>query len=1176
MTPSDNSDRYQNFLEREDLPDLDPLVDRLIRAEQARESNKLILIPSESLAPPLVRKALGSVFNNIYAEGYPREEMTQKREDQLADLADRLSHYRRYGNRRFYKGVEYVDLLESLAQRRAKECFSRPEVPPEQIQVNIQPLSGTAANLAIYESFVEPGGTVMGLDLSQGGHVSHGSEFNITGKRYDIVPYSTDPESGKLNYAEIREKAVKHQPEMIIAGYTSYSWAPDWKKFRAIADEVEAILLADISHTAGMAIAGAYPNPVGIADVTMTTTHKTICGPRGAIILTTDREKARMIDEAIFPGAQGGPHPNKFAAMAVAFRIAQTESFTRLQHQIVENAKTLSKALQKRGLELAYKGTDTHLMVLDLTKIENDTGFDMMGEAASRILDLAHIVTNKNTIPGDESAAVAHGLRIGTPWATQRGMEEGEMEAIADLIAETLGSIKPFSYIGTTNPLSRGKIDLGVLSHIRRQTGKLLEKFPPKTEESFDYPHVEISPTTSEDIEGGKLQQGKSSQKEIGLIRVSGHRPKPFLNQMSTKNILGLEKGEGIETALLDRNGELIDIVQVILQEDGPNQTSYLLLSNTDCLTDLLNRLRAISDGYMIFDEDDLFRKVEGPAVVEDLNLEGISAFGPLSEEELRDSILKGTGFEPKIQESITENGTNIQVYASERNPYKLYLWGDSTVLPDLIDPKSDEENQQVDRSLTGAKLFENRQNLFTTSSPYFVGQPKLEDRLHPEQLIEGEKSTFTFPHSGGEQEREGEGKHTPLHDLHVQMGAKMARFAGWDMPFWYSSVAEEHQAVREKAGLFDLGHMGVFQISGPGATHFLDVAISNYANFLRPGEAHYTFILDPEARVIDDAMVYRMEEEKYLIVVNAANEEEDWKWLNAVNSGQYKIDYRRPWVEVQQHPTLSNLKEESEGPKQLRNMALQGPRSRDILQTVTKKGDRGRLRRLEKNQIGRFQLESGSDVIVARTGYTGEELGYEIFLHPEKFPQLWNKLLDRGKEFGIQPVGLAGRDSTRIEAGLPLHGHELAGRHEINPIEAGFGAYVKFHKPYFIGRKAIMEEATSLEDLDCHIVRFRVTDSGARMVRENTPVFDSRGSYLGRVTSCAKTGNHQTGMAYLEKRSSTAVGKEVLLAPSLAGEKEVEFSFDKGTRLPIHYTAVILNRFPTTEGQSAPVSSAE
>ena len=449
-----------NGLLRSALAEVDRALAELIRAEERRQVEKIILIPSESLTPKAVREALGSVFTSIYAEGYPREEDLRLPEERILDLAERLAYNRRYADRRFYKGTELVDVVEALACRRAAECFATDEVSPDEIYVNVQALSGAAANMAIYDALLSPGDTIMAMELSQGGHLSHGSPFHQSGRRFRVISYGVDPRTERLDYDHIMDLAVKHRPRMIIAGYTSYPWAPDWAAFREIADKVGAYLMADIAHTAGMAIAGVYPNPIGYADVVMFTTHKTLCGPRGAVIMTTDPDIAKLIELAVFPGAQGGPHVNKFAAIAAAFALARTPEFQKLQRKIVENAQHLACALQKEGLKLAYGGTDTHLLVIDLRAIKTRNGETMMGEIAARILDLVGLVTNKNTIPGDTSAADAHGIRMGTPWVTERGMGKEEMEEIARITAMVLREIRPFTYIGVTGPLSLSLIHI--------------------------------------------------------------------------------------------------------------------------------------------------------------------------------------------------------------------------------------------------------------------------------------------------------------------------------------------------------------------------------------------------------------------------------------------------------------------------------------------------------------------------------------------------------------------------------------------------------------------------------------------------------------------------------------------------------------------------------------------
>ncbi|NLF51793.1 MAG: hypothetical protein GX577_11715, partial [Leptolinea sp.] len=311
-----------DFLFRGTISDLDPDVHKLIRFESERQVRKLILIPSESTAPIAVREALSSSFQNIYAEGYPDEETRWMPEDEILDYESRLNHYRRYADPRYYKGVEYADFIESLTRRRCAELFANDRVSADGLYANIQPLSGAPANNAVYTALLNPGDTILGMNLLHGGHLSHGSSVNRSGKLYKVFHYNVDSETEKIDYAKVAELAAEHKPKIIIAGYSSYPWVPDYAEFRRIADSVGAYLLADISHIAGMTAAGVIPSPVGYAHITTFTTHKTLCGPRGACILTSDLLLARKIDRGVFPGEQGGPHIHVMAALAITFKLA--------------------------------------------------------------------------------------------------------------------------------------------------------------------------------------------------------------------------------------------------------------------------------------------------------------------------------------------------------------------------------------------------------------------------------------------------------------------------------------------------------------------------------------------------------------------------------------------------------------------------------------------------------------------------------------------------------------------------------------------------------------------------------------------------------------------------------------------------------------------------------------
>ncbi|MGC8786166.1 MAG: glycine cleavage system aminomethyltransferase GcvT [Anaerolineae bacterium] len=1195
-------DGHYSDLFNVDIAEVDPDTDLIIRFEEERQARRFILIPSESIAPRAVRQALGSVFNNIYAEGYPPLRMTRDEEELVLEHAHQLAYYRRYSDRRFYKGVEYADFIETLAQRRCAQCFATKEVPAEHIFVNVQPLSGAAANLAVYQAFLRPGDTLMGMNLFQGGHLTHGSEFNLSGRLYNVISYNVDRHTERLNYDTILSLAREHRPKIIVAGYTSYPWAPDWAKFRAIADEVGALLMADIAHTAGMAVAGAYPNPIGYADIITFTTHKTICGPRGAVIMTTDEEKAQRIDAAIFPGEQGGPHVNKFAAMAVAFKIAQTEKFRRLQYAIVENAKAFADSLAKRGLKLAYGGTDTHLLVVDLRGIKTKTGFPLRGEIAARILDLCGIVVNKNTIPGDELTALGSGIRMGTPWVTQRGMQPEHLDELAEIIARVLTNIQPFKYIGLLGELPRGKVDLDILETARRDVDALAIRLSSETKpQGLGYPHFMVVPETpalKHSIGLPVLDSRVATQSnallldtsDTGILRISGWRAKPFLQQVSTGNIAFLGPYQAQRTFLLNKEGVLLDDVAVLrLETDERGRDVYLMLTNPQNTSRVKSWLRGLSDGYILFDEEDIFRKVEGPAVIEDLGedvlrdpgdrLVSLAVVGPGGPE-----LLQKLGMPPLSEGAIWHGQVaGIPVFIARLG----YGVGDvrleMLVHPDqatrlwaaLIEAGATPRGDELRRSLraradlpeyanerpTALELYQGAQkSWFCLTKPYFVGQASLKPALSSLRERAAKKQEFVW--------REPENaplKRTPLYNEHRKRTTKLIPFAGWEMPVWYSSVSEEHQAVRSAAGLFDVAHMGVLEVSGEHAASFLDVVASNYARWIDPGQSAYAYFLDPDGNVIDDFMMYRLGWDRYLLIVNAANAEKDLAWLRAVNSREVIIDRDNPAMEIEGEVTIRDLKDPSSGDDQRVDLALQGPNSLPILQSLT--DDiivKRQLARIRRTDHMRVEL-AGFDLIVARTGYTGEEWGFELLVHPDRTVELWNLLLEKGAPFGLKPCGLAARDSTRIEAGLPLYGHELAGEYGISPSEAGFAPYVKFHKPFFIGRKHCLEIELNKK---MEVVRFRVNETGVRALRAGDPVVNKRGQYIGRITSCTLVGGRQIGMAYVEKRYNEP-GTEIGVFPLAHGEegpaKPIK-DLASGDKVPLPVLATVVRRFPDAQ----------
>jgi len=401
----------------------DPDIYRAIQGEIEREREKIVLIASENYASPAVLEAQGSVFTNKYAEGYP--------------------------NKRYYGGCEYADIVEILAIERAKELFGAEHV-------NVQPHSGSQANMAVYFAFLKPGDTILGMNLSHGGHLSHGASVNFSGILYKSATYGVNKETGYIDYDEVRRLAVKNKPKMMLAGASAYSRTLDFKIFSDIAKEVGAYLTADIAHIAGLVAAGIHPSPVPYADFVTTTTHKTLRGPRGGMIMCRAKY-AKAIDKMIFPGIQGGPLVHVIAAKAVAFKEALNDGFKEYQRKVVENAKKLAEELVKRGFRIISGGTDNHLMLVDLANK------GITGKEAEEALDKAGITVNKNSIPYDERPpAITSGMRLGTTCVTTRGMGEAEMTGIAEIIDEVLKNNSDEAKIGS----------------LRQRAGEICKRFP--------------------------------------------------------------------------------------------------------------------------------------------------------------------------------------------------------------------------------------------------------------------------------------------------------------------------------------------------------------------------------------------------------------------------------------------------------------------------------------------------------------------------------------------------------------------------------------------------------------------------------------------------------------------------------------------------------------------------
>ncbi|NEO99552.1 MAG: serine hydroxymethyltransferase [Symploca sp. SIO2E9] len=417
------------------LAQTDPTVAGFLNQELQRQRDHLELIASENFTSPAVMAAQASVLTNKYAEGLP--------------------------GKRYYGGCEFIDKVEQLAIDRAKELFGA-------AHANVQPHSGAQANFAVFLALLKPGDKIMGMDLSHGGHLTHGSPVNVSGKWFQVCHYGVSPETEELDYDQIRKQALEERPQLIICGYSAYPRLIDFAKFRSIADEVGAYLFADIAHIAGLVATGHHPNPIPHCDVVTTTTHKTLRGPRGGLILTREAQLGKKFDKAVFPGTQGGPLEHVIAAKAVAFGEALQPDFKVYCAQVIENAKALATGLQQRGFKIVSGGTDNHLLLLDLRSI------GMTGKRADQLVSTVNITANKNTVPFDpESPFVTSGLRLGSPAMTTRGMGTAEFTEIADIIAQRL-----------LNPE-----DEAVTNECRQRVAQLCDRFPL-------YSHLKIPVTT--------------------------------------------------------------------------------------------------------------------------------------------------------------------------------------------------------------------------------------------------------------------------------------------------------------------------------------------------------------------------------------------------------------------------------------------------------------------------------------------------------------------------------------------------------------------------------------------------------------------------------------------------------------------------------------------------------
>jgi len=1038
-------------------------IAEVCRAERERQWRKLIMIPSESICHPAAADVLSCDLGNIYAEGKPQPILCHDPEDSAFDPARFESWRTRLSDKRFYKGTVGADRVELIAHECISKVFASLAGSPDvcDIHVNVQALSGAAANLAVYDALLAPGDGLMGLDLSHGGHLTHGSEFNFSGKTYRVHAYGVDETTRRLDYDRIREDARRAGPRLIIGGASSYSWDFDWAALRAIADDVGAYLLADIAHLAGMVAAGVLANPLPHAHVVTFTTHKTLCGPRGAVILSTDPEIARLIDASVFPGFQGGPHMNSIAAIGRLFELilADYDAFCRFQREMVSNTAVFAERLVEEGFTLEYGGTNTHMVLVDLKQwpVHGETPLD--GEIASRLLEIAGIVCNKNVIPGDLDGAHASGLRFGLPWLTQRGITEEHLREIARIMRSVLAEVHTTTvYSPLGDRRCRGRVAPGVLAEAAERAFVIAEAlpYPPRP------PGAATPPPAA-----------KVGDRAALLLR--GDKVRLALSEMLTARLT--HDRAPVHARMLRNDGSAIDDVVVAELPRVGREERWVLAPHADREDDVRRWIETLSDGYLLFDEDDLQKKVDGPCVVERLDVDSLP----------------------------TDLVERIKAFANAPacDPTKPWFIGQKTVYAE---------------TKPAAKR------------PYEVVAPELPLRK------------------------------TPLNQVHRDLGARLAPFAGWEMPIEYpTGIPAEHQAVRTAAGLFDVSHMRAIEVSGAHAPAFLETLLANCVSRLDPGQAQYSYLLYPDGTAVDDLTVYRRERDRFMLVANAANAERVLDWMRAVNSREVVIDDQMPAKAIDGPVEIRDLHDA--GDQSLVGLALQGPMSRRVLMALAEsRAQRAMIERLAGSAFVPVQA-AGVHALVARTGYTGEPIGYETYVHPESAVRLWNALLDAGRPMGVLPAGLGARDSTRVEAGLPLFGHELEGDLAITLTEAGYGFIVRLHVPFFIGRDPYMKRAARSRR---HVIRLH--GQGRKTVRPGHVILDPEGGAAGEVTSFAYVHEDKTfvALACVREDFTPEPGEAVTGARVPAGK----LTPDLPDRALVHMTA--LPRFLEADERSA------
>eukprot|EP00055_Hartaetosiga_balthica_P014273 m.77692 g.77692 ORF g.77692 m.77692 type:complete len:1124 (+) comp8549_c1_seq1:227-3598(+) len=1080
-----------DFKSSDEKGEFNSLVERSMQRETKRQIDELILIPSESICLPECEKLLASPFGNIYAEGQPNLRLNKFSPALAVDERYFQAWFRRLSDARFYRGCIEADQIELLAKYYIAVAFSRLEgsPSPERIFSNFQALSGGPANLAVYAGLLKYGDRLLTMDLSNGGHLSHGSPFNVSGKLYNVTQYKVDEKTRLLDYDSIHKLAQESKPAMIVGGASAYPWDFDWRVLREIADDVGAYLHADVCHIAGMIVAGHLANPLPYAHSVMFTTHKTLMGPRGAVIVSTDPAIAQKIDNAVFPGLQGGPHMNNIAGIARLFEIIvnKRDEYSALQKTLAENALVFADALKKEGFALEYQGTNNHMVLIDLKKFQVARGGTLDGETASRLLENIGIIVNKNTLPGDVNAGESSGIRVATPWLTQRGITKSQLKDLASIMKEYLYSVNAFHvWAPAGDEKCRGRVPFAQLLKSKADVADIARSLPyPKLSKDLAMANsLYYKPLNC-------LDEAVNVKCCKGLL-IRGEKARLAMHQALTCDVLSMEKHEIKSGFLLSPDGSVISSIAVANIGTSTPSTAYEFGNSHESLVVFVPEqhahhardwLVALSDGYVELSKEDPYMKVDGPFTV-----------APAQTTDMPEEILRRV-CEINFPTSLG-NATNEQVCVN-----KPFFVGQNVV-----------------------------------KSMFDVGAP-----LPPFE--------FQDPQTGR--------KETLIHDWHVENGGTMVDFGGWHMPVKYGNIADEHRAVRTSAALFDVSHMSCVGVRGENAVPFVEFLMANTGARLLSNEAQYTYMVREDGTALDDAYVYRIADDNMMIVFNAGNFERDWQWINQVNDGKVCIDLDQPSKRLPV-VTLTDLRDA--GSDSLVDIAFQGPKSLEILLTMVPEHQREMLLLGKMNDI--YQLTVNNiNILAGRTGYTGENVGFELFVHPSNLTALWSSILENGKQYGVMAAGLGARDSARIEAGFPLFGHELEGGESLSLTEADYGYVSRFHRTFYVGRKPYINRTNPRNKR-----LLRLKGCGRKSAREGHTVLNENGEAVGTITSFAFTDDDFNFYAIAAVDASFQPKPSTKLSVARVKKDKVKKGMPESKLVEVE----VLTRFPTMEEKNA------